>query len=282
MESMQLIKNRIHGIGGTRQITQSMRLVSTAKVQKARARMSANRPFWEELRQLAMDAARGLRFTRHPYLTERPAKCSAVVMISGDRGLCGGYNINVGRETSALLERVGESQIVTVGTKSRDYCNRRHRDKVAHSVTGISETPFFDDIREIASLLLGWYDSGEVDRIYVVYTQFKTMLSQTPKAELLLPIAVDESKPKAVAVRCEPEDESFLQRVVPFYVTSFLYGAILESSACEQSARIASMDSAAKNADEMIRSLTLRYNQARQGAITQEIIEIVGGANAVQ
>lgn len=284
MESLQLIKNRIQGIGSTRQITQSMRLVSTSKVQRARTRMTENRPFLEEARQLVQIAGKSLGGSRHRYLADPPTEANraAVMVISGDRGLCGGYNMNVVREATALIKTIGDARIVTVGVKARDYLRRRYRDKVAHSFIGISENPFPDDAREIAAILLDWFHSGEVDKVYVVYTRFESMLAQTPLVEQLLPLAIPEPEaPSPSLTRCEPDGEAFLAQAVPFYLSAFLYGAILESSACEQSARIISMDSAVKNADEMIESLTLLYNQARQGAITQELIEIVGGANAV-
>lgn len=282
MESIQLVKTRIKSIKNTRQITQSMRLVSTSKVQKARARMLANSTFLEEGRRLVRIAQSGLDNSLHPFLQQRPETQSAVIVISSDRGLCGGYSSNVGKEAMLLVDESGPARIITVGAKARDYCRRRRELNIAHSFTGVSENPFFEDAREIADLALGWYASGEVGQIYMVYTEFKSMLHQTPRRVKLLPLEPLPADFPKERVQCEPDADTFLATVVPFYLYVQLYGAMLESSVCEQSARIASMDAAVKNSDEMIESLTLQYNQARQGTITQELIEIVSGASAVQ
>lgn len=283
MESIQAIKNRIDSIGSTRQITQSMRLVSSAKVQKVRNRMASNRPFLESVLTLADVAVEGLAGTTHPYSTPRPVQKSAVIIISGDRGLCGGYNVNAGREAIKLLRSIGDAQLITVGVKAWDLFRRRRKTPIMKSFNGVSENPFYDDAREIAATVLDWYNKGEVDQVYVVYTRFQSMLVQIPTAKKLLPLEPPAEAPSGVRsiVRCEPGGEDFIDQVVPFYLSSFLFGAMLESSACEQSARITSMDAAVKSSNEMIDSLTLLYNQARQTAITQEIIEIVGGAGAV-
>jgi len=283
LESIQLIKNRIKSIEGTRQITRSMRLVSTAKVQKARSRMLANRPFMEEVQRLADIAGQCMDGLPHPFLEGREVRCSAVVVIGGDRGLCGGYNINVARHALSLIESLGKVQLIAVGAKSREFFRRRLKAEATllTSFTAMSEIPSFADVVELADLLLGLYKNGEVDEIHICYTQFETMLLQTPKTIRLLPLDLHKGEKANEITRFEPAGEEFLTQAVSFYVTSALYGALLESAACEQSARITSMDGAAKAADEMIAHLTLRYNQARQGAITQELTEIVSGANAV-
>lgn len=285
MESLETIKNRIQSITSTRQITQSMRLVSTSKVQKARTRMEANRPFLLETERLAIIAAENFSETRHPYLRRRESNRAAVIVISGDRGLCGGYNMGANRHAAALIKSLGgEARIVTIGIKARDFCRRRYRQSLERSFTGISENPFLDDVKEIAALVQGWYDAGDIDNIYVVYTKFESMLAHTPAHKLLLPLDAETARndpgPKG-PVHCEPGDGVFLEQAVSLYITACLFGAILESSCCEHAARLTSMDSAVKNADDMIEDLTLQYNQARQGAITQELIEIVGGADAV-
>lgn len=277
MESISSIKTRIQGIETTRQITQSMWLVATAKVQKARARMEANRQFLEETEHLLRAAAAEPDVRQHRYLT--PAAGEPVVVVVGaDRGLCGGYNIGVCKEASALLKTLENPRLVTVGSKVYDFFRRRNRRSIAQSFTGISENPFPDDARELASLLLDWFHQGQAGEIHLVHTRFESMLVQTPISRRLLPL----EPAGADSLYLEPSAESLLESAVPFYLSAALYGAILEAAACEQSARITSMDSAVKNADEMIDELTLRYNRARQDAITGEIIEIVGGAGAVQ
>lgn len=279
MESIQLIKNRISSIASTKQITQSMRLVSTAKVKKARNRMDANAPFLAQAKRLMHIAQQGMGGMSHPYLTPRTVQRSAVIFISSDRGLCGGYTINVGKEAVALATELEQVRLITVGTKAFDYCRRRRKDDIARTFQGISENPFVADAADIAQVALDWFHSGEVDQIYLVSTHFENMLVQEPQRVRLLPLpAVEEDSP---FLECEPGEAAYLEKVVPFYLTACIYGAMLESSVCEQSARITSMDSAVKNSSEMIDNLTLRYNQARQGAITQELIEIVSGAGAV-
>jgi len=278
MDSLILIKNRINSIVSTRQITQSMRTVATVKVQRAREKMLANRPFLGQARQLVQAAGAALPYGEHPLLAPRGGNRAAVVVVSGDRGLCGGYNLNTGKALSALAKSLGELKIVTVGSKAADYCAQRFRGKVAYSYTGISESPFYDDAEAIAAILMEWYSNGEVDQVYVIYTQFITMLSQKTRTEKLLPVALDP--PEGAKTRFEIPPYEIFTHAVPFYITAFIYGAILESAACEHSARIATMDSAVKNAGDMIDSLTLLYHQARQGEITREIIEIVSGADA--
>ena len=280
METLQEIKNRIQSIESTRQITRSMRLVATSKVQRVRARMTENRPFFHETETMLLAVRQLLAGENHRYFAKRTEQKTAVVVICGDRGLCGGYNVNAIKELSTLMRKRRDAQIITVGQKARDYCRRRFPDNVAHSFASISENPFFQDAREIAQLLLSWFDSGAADEIFVVYTRFETMLSHIPTTRQILPLPGDEQT--AAIVQCEPAGADFLEQAVPHYLTALLYNAILESATCEQSARISSMDAAARNADDMIESLTLRYNQIRQDAITQELVEIVGGANAVR
>lgn len=284
MESLELIKARIQSIANTRQITQSMRLVSTSRVHKARSRMEANRPFLLDAERLACLAAENTSDTRHPYLRRHDGGRAAVIVISGDRGLCGGYNINVNRRAAALIKSLGgDVKIITVGMKSRDFCRRRYKKMLVHSFTGISESPSFDDAAGIAAIVQGWYDSGEVGCVYMVYTKFESMLVQTPVEKRMLPLDTGNTAESGAGkqARCEPCGGSFLAGAVTFYLSACLFGAILEASSCEQSARVTNMDAAVKSADEMIDGLTLMYNQARQSAITQEIIEIVGGADAV-
>lgn len=282
MESLQAIKNRIQSIQSTRQITQSMRLVSTSKVQKARAHMEANRPFLRESSTLIEMIADSINSSANRYLRQAGSKRAAVIVVGGDRGLCGGYNTGVNKETSRLIGELGKVRLITIGGKPRDYFRRRSP-KPEQTFIGISENPFFDDAVEVVELALKWYDDGEVDQIHIVYTKFESMLKHDSYSKQLLPLElpVKENRGPRSLVYCEPAGETILRHAIGFYLSAYLFGAILESSCCEQSSRIASMDSAVKNADEMVEMLTLRYNQARQSAITQEITEIVGGASSV-
>ena len=278
MDSLIFIKNRINSIHSTRQITQSMRTVSTVKVQRARERMLQGRPCLEQARRLVQAAGAALPYGEHPLLAPREGSRAAALVVSGDRGLCGGYNLNVCKALSALAKSHKELKIITVGSKAADYCAQRFRGEVARNYTGISENPFYEDAEAIAAALMDWYKTGEADQVYVIYTQFKTMLSQRTTTAKLLPLEIEPAE--GAKTRFEIPPKEIFAHAVPFYVTAFIYGAILESAACEHSARIATMDSAVKNAGEMIDALTLLYHQARQGEITREIIEIVSGADA--
>jgi len=279
MDNLFTIKNRIANIKATQKIIQSMRLMSSVKAQKVRVKMTNNRFYWNEAVKLVNTARNGI-FGRHPYIGGRGVKSPAVIVINGDRGLCGGYNINAGKALTAFLDEWGGARIVTVGTKARDYCRRRHGELTEHSFTGISENPFYDDAERIASIVLDWYDKKEIDQIHIIYTEFRNMLSQTVRTVRLLPFEAAEYAADG-RLKCEIPNRVFFESTVPFYMAAYIYGAVVESSVCEQSARIASMDSAVRNADDMVEALTLRYNQERQSAITQELIEIVNGGEAV-
>jgi len=248
-------------------------------VQRARENMLANRPFLEQARCLVQAAGAALPYGEHPLLTPREGNRAAVLVISGDRGLCGGYNLNVCKALSALAKKHGDLKIIAVGSKAADFCAQRFQGQVVRSYTGISESPFYEDAEAIAAALMGWYESGEACRVYVIYTQFRSMLSQQAVTKTLLPIEIEPGQ--ASKIRFEIPPKEAFSHAVPFYVTAFVYGAILESAACEHSARIATMDAAVRNAGGMIDSLTLLYHQARQGEITREIIEIVSGADAI-
>ncbi|MDR3122114.1 MAG: F0F1 ATP synthase subunit gamma, partial [Clostridiales bacterium] len=209
MESIQQVKNRIGSIAGTRQITQSMRLVSTAKLQRVRDRMAGNREFYAEAGRIVRAAAaepdaRGHRFVR---LREAPraAGLSCLLVVGGDRGLCGGYTTNVCRDAQALIRELGAVRLVTVGQKVREFFLRRRRQEgVARSFMGISETPFFEDAEEIAACVLDWFERGEIDAVYLVYTHFENMLSLRPERKLLLPLGAADAE--TLANQTEPQE----------------------------------------------------------------------------
>jgi F-type H+-transporting ATPase subunit gamma len=280
MESRQTIKNRIKSIEGTRQITRSMRLVSMAKMQRAREHMKGNLPFLDESRRLAAIAKKCLNGERHPYINGRPVRNTMMVVISGDRGLCGGYNAGVIRTALRHLESLDHpAKVITIGSKVSDAFRRRQAVRPIHSFKGLTDSPIYAEVAEIAEIVRGLFDEGEVDEVMLCFTHFTSMLLQNPQIIRLLPIEEDELS--GVAESYEPGGIQMLGSIVSFYLASRLYGAILESSVSEQSARILSMDGAVRTAGEMIMDLTLRYNQARQSVITQELTEIVSGADAI-
>lgn len=282
MASMRDIKRRIKSVNSTQQITRAMYLVASSKLTRARNRLNDTRPFFNETRKAIADIVSGSKGISHPFLEEREVKSTAVIVIAGDRGLCGGYNANVNK---TALERVNSSKdakMITVGTKSREFFRLRGK-TIVDSVTGISEKPRYEDALKIADKALQLFTSGEVDEVYLTYTRFISTLSSEPKLIKVLPVDVDEfkneteSQSHALTIY-EPNEESVLDYVIPKYVNTVIFGALVESAVCELGARMTAMDSATENAIEMIDDLNLLYNRARQGAITQEITEIVGGS----
>jgi F-type H+-transporting ATPase subunit gamma len=208
-----------------------------------------------------------------------------VIVITGDRGLCGGYNVNVCKTAVGVTEKCDNVAFVTIGSKGKDYLKHR-KQEIMLSYKGISEKPQYDDAKQIGSALLEMYDKGEIDEVYLAYTEFISTISNEPKLIKLLPMDATEFMNEPVESNTltiyEPDEEEVLGYIVPKYVNTVLYGAMVESAVCELGSRMTAMDSATENASEMIDSLNLLYNRVRQGAITQEITEIVGGSNALE
>ena len=286
MASMRDIKRRIKSVGSTQQITKAMNLVASSKLARAKTRFSETKPFFRYTRRAIAQIVSGSSGASHPYLQSREVKNVCVLVITGDRGLCGGYNTNV---CKAALNAAPDADVtfVTIGGKGRDYLKHRNQ-SIAESYRGISEKPNYDDARLIGEKVLKMYDEGKVDEIYLAYTEFISTISNEPKVIKLMPLNADEftdiktdDKDLTLTIY-EPGEEEVLDYIIPKYVNTILYGAMVESAACELSSRMTAMDSATENASEMIDDLNLLYNRVRQGAITQEITEIVGGSNALQ
>lgn len=281
MGQMQNIRSHIKSIESTQQITQSMRLVSSSKVHTARRHMESSQPFFQHMIKNVQSLVSGFPGSQHRYLQPREVKTSGIIAIASDRGLCGGYNVSIVRETRELIESLpADYKLITVGTQLWDRF-RRQDILIEQGFHGISEKPYFEDAKEIAEIALAMYDLGEIDEIYLVHTQFVTMISQQTAVAKVLPIPMEQTD-SLEDVYCEPSVGAVLDSIIPMYVSAYLYGAMAESSVCEQSARIVSMDAATRNSQEMIEQLTLEYNKARQAAITQELTEIVSGANALE
>lgn len=287
MASMRDIKRRIKSVSSTQQITKAMNLVASSKLARAKNRYMDTRPFFRYTRRAIGNIMRGNTGTVHPYLTQREVKNTCVIVITGDRGLCGGYNTNV---CKAAVNTVAgkQSVFVTIGGKGRDYLNHRSQN-IAKSYRGISEKPQYEDAKLIGERILKMYDAGEIDEVYLAYTEFISTISNEPKVIKLLPLNADEFEQAAreeekdlTLTIYEPSEDEVLDYIIPKYLNTVLYGAMVESAACELSSRMTAMDSATENASEMIDDLNLLYNRVRQGAITQEITEIVGGSNALE
>lgn len=275
---MREIKRRIKSVGSTRQITKAMNLVASSKLNKSKERFMQIRPFFDMSRSVIADIAGGATNLSHPYVTEREVKHATIVVLAGDRGLCGGYNVSVCQEALRLSQ--GECDFVTIGSKAADFFKSRGK-TISRAIRGISENPAYEDARVIGEEMLAKFAKGETDEVYLAYTKYNSTISYESTCIRLLPFDLDEFKEEggnAGMTLYEPSPENVLDYVLPKYINTVIYGAMAESALCEQSARMTAMDSATENADDMLDTLNTKYNRARQGAITQEITEIIGGA----
>lgn len=283
-QSTKEIKSRIKGIGSTKKITKAMELVSSSKLKRARRSLEASRPYYNTVLANIQDILNFERNLNHPLLANREIKNSLYIVVSADRGLAGGYNSNVIRLVEKTIkENNRDSKLITIGTKARDYFQRRDYD-ITETYTGISEEPSFYHARMIGERALELYRDKEVDEINIVYTGFVSTLTQEPRILRLLPSEEVKAKSgnKRVVVEFEPSPEEVLSYLIPKYIQSSIYGALIEASASEQAARRMAMDAATENAEEIIEELEVSFNRARQAAITMEISEIVSGADALK
>lgn len=258
-----------------------MYLVASSKLNKAKNRLSDTRPFFNEVRQVITNIINGSSGISHPFLETREGKSRLVITVTGDRGLCGGYNTNVIKKALSVINDPKNDKIIAVGSKGKDFFKSKFN--VINSFTNISENPTYEDALNIGNLALNLFTSGEVDEVYLAYTEFVSTLVSEPKLIKLFPLDVNDfknvEKPSSNASTIyEPNEEDVLEYIIPKYINTVLFGAFVESAVCELGARMTAMDSATENAQEMIDSLNLIYNRARQSAITQEITEIVSGS----
>ena len=271
------IKNRIRSMESTKQITKAMEMVAASKLRHAQAQVTASRPYFEILYATIQDIVAHNSDFSSPYLMPRAGNKTLYVVIAGDRGLAGGYNSNILKLVVADAAEK-EATVLPIGKKAIDFFRSRQLPMLSENHPIAAEVSI-GDCFSIARLLCKAYLSGEFDAVYVAYTNFVSVLSQTPAVLKLLPLAAGNTDNQApVDIIYEPDATEVFQRIVPEYVGGALYGALCESRASEQAARRTAMDSATKNAEDMIADLSLKFNQARQAAITQEITEIVAGS----
>lgn len=283
-QSTKEIKRRIRGVSSTKQITKAMELVSSSKLKRARKSLEQSRPYYNTVLANIQDILNFEKNLKHPLLDNREIKTSLYIIVSADRGLAGGYNSSVIRLLEDTINESGrDAKLITIGTKARDYFKRRDYD-ISEIFTGISEQPDFYHAKRIGEKALELYKNKEVDEINIVFTRFVSTISQEPKILRLLPSeeVEKESGNKRVVVEFEPSTEEVLSYLIPKYIQSSIYGALIESSASEQAARRLAMDAATENAEEIIEELEISFNRARQAAITMEISEIVSGADALK
>ena len=277
--SMKDIKLRIKSVESTMQITKAMELVASSKLRKAKERQERCRPYFTGLHQTLENIEKATSDFSSPYQQQRDIKKRCVIVIAGDRGLAGGYNSNVFKAAASLIENQ-DVCVLPIGKRTVEFFARNQVEILTTEFAEAADVSVADCFT-ISNLITKGYLDGQFDAVSIVYTQFVSMLTQTPVCDNLLPLKKTDSAAKSGVhslVLYEPSPSAVYDAIVPNYIAGMIYGAMCESVASELGARRTAMDAASKNASEMIDDLSLRYNRARQGAITQEITEIVAGA----
>jgi F-type H+-transporting ATPase subunit gamma len=286
MAGAKEIRSKIASIKSTQKITSAMEKVSVSKMRKAQMRMAAGRPYSQRIRQVIGHLANATTEYRHPFMVERPVKRVGYIVVSTDRGLCGGLNMNLFKalvkDMSANREQEIEIDLCVIGTKGAGFF-RHYGGNVVAAISHIGEEPAINDLIGLVKVMVDAYLGGRIDRLYMVSNKFINTMVQKPAVEQLIPLVADEDQTLKHHwdYLYEPDAKQLLDGLLVRYLESQIYQGVVENSACEQAARMIAMKSATDNAGELISSLQLIYNKARQAAITQEISEIVGGAAAV-
>lgn len=281
------IRTQIKSIQNTQKITKAMEMVAASKMRRAQERMYRARPYAQKMRNVIAHVSQANLEYKHSFTLERPVKRVGFIIISSDRGLCGGLNINLFRDVvNALTEwqsRSAEIDLTTIGSKGFQFFNRVGANIVSE-VTRLGDTPHLDDLIGPVKVMLDAYTDNRIDRLYLVHNHFNSTMSQTPQLEQLLPIHAvqpDETLSHHWDYLYEPDAKDVVDALMTRYIESLVYQGVVENIACEMAARMVAMKSASDNAGDLIDELQLVYNKARQASITQEISEIVGGAAAV-
>ncbi|WP_126428847.1 ATP synthase F1 subunit gamma [Brevibacillus marinus] len=278
------IRRRIKSVKNTRQITKAMKMVAASKLRRAQESATASKPYAQKMQEVIASIASGTTSVNHPMLQSRPVKKTGYIVITSDRGLAGGYNANIIRKVTQTLKEKHQSPdeyaIFVIGRKGRDFFKKRNYPLLGE-IVGMRENATFADVKPIAAAAVKMYADEQIDELYICYNEFHSAISQTPVLKRLLPLQQLESAPERnLNYEYEPSAEEVLSVLLPRYAETLVYSALLEARASEYGARMTAMGNATDNATEMIAKYTLFYNRARQAAITQEISEIVAGANA--
>ncbi|RBW68726.1 F0F1 ATP synthase subunit gamma [Bacillus taeanensis] len=286
MASLRDIKTRITSTKKTKQITKAMEMVSAAKLNRAEQNAKTFTVYMDKIQEVVASVALGSKDATHPMLESRPVKKTGYLVITSDRGLAGAYNSNVLRNVYNTINERHKSKdeytIIVFGKVGLKFFEKRGM-PVVDSITGVSDQPEFADIKEIAAKAVGMFSDGTFDELYMYYNHYVSAIQQTLTEKKVLPLTdLAANQSSLSSYEYEPSEEAILEVLLPQYAESLIYGALLDGKASEHGARMSAMKSATDNADELIRSLTLSYNRARQAAITQEITEIVGGAAALE
>lgn len=285
MASMRDIKRRRDSIQSTGQITKAMKLVSTVKLQKAKGKAENTKPYFDLMYETVCSMLAKSGNISHRYLKAGASDKKAVVVITANRGLAGGYNTNITKLiTNGPIPRE-DAVIYAIGRKGREILERKGYEIRADYSEVINE-PLYTDAKEICDAVLEAFAAGEIGEIYLAYTAFKNTVVHEPQLIKLLPVdpaaAKDRAEEDETPMNYEPEEDEALNMIIPKYVCSLIYGALIEAVASENGARMQAMDSATSNAEDMISDLSLKFNRARQASITQELTEIISGANAIE
>ena len=284
MASMRDIKRRKGSVQSTQQITKAMKLVSTVKLQKAKQKAEQTTNYFDAMYNTVQNMLVKAKNINHPYLQPSNSPKKLVIMITSNKGLAGGYNSNIIKLITQGDFNKEDVMVYAVGRKGKEAMSR-YGYEIYKDGCEIIDGPTYEDARALAKDALELFAKGEVGELYLAYTHFKNTVSHIPTLVKLLPVQADENREAAeessIPMNFEPKEEEALQLIIPTYITSLIYGGMMESVASENGARMQAMDSATSNAEEIIDKLTLQYNRARQGAITQELTEIIAGAQAI-
>ncbi|MDD6656202.1 MAG: ATP synthase F1 subunit gamma [Lachnospiraceae bacterium] len=283
MASMRSIKRRKGSIQSTQQITKAMKLVSTVKLQRAKGRAEKSKSYFECMYATVKSVLAKSGNIEHPYLKSGSSSKKAVIVITSNRGLAGGYNSNVIKLITKGDFNKEDVVVYAIGSKGRDYLSR-HGYQIGGDYSDVIEEPIYADAMRISDDLLKAFAEGEIGEIYLAYTAFKNTVSHIPTLLKLLPVdtdGIEDVDDDKALMNFEQDEEEALNMLIPKYITSLIYGGMVEAVASENGARMQAMDSATSNAEEMIEKLSLQYNRARQGSITQELTEIIAGAEAI-
>lgn len=285
MGSLREIKNRIDSTGKTKQITTAMELVSASKMNKAEQNTRGYYPYSKKIKEVVSHIAQSIEDVSHPMLNVREVKKTGYLVVTSDRGLAGAYNGNILRKLHQTINErhasTDEYTIIAIGRVGFEYCNKREL-PVSQSVLGVADHPLFADVKELAFETVQMFVDEEIDELNIFHNHYESPLTQTVTETKLLPITDFGDGDTIDEYEYEPNQAAILDTLLPQYAESLIYGALLDGKASEHAARMTAMRSATDNAEDIIGDLTLSYNRARQGAITQEITEIIGGVAALE
>ncbi len=288
MAGAKEIRTKISSINKTRKITRAMEMVAASKMRKTQERMRASKPYATKIYDVVKHVARANSEYRHPFMSEREIKRIGIIVVTSDRGLCGGLNANLLRETIRTIrgwkEQGKEVDIAVVGRKGQAFF-KRVGGHVLGSIEHLGDTPGLNDLIGIVKVMIDAYYSGTLDAVHIVYNEFVNTMTQTPTVKQLLPLPKSEEDSKTMGHHWdyiyEPDAKELLDEILERYIELQVYQGVVENIACEQAAKMIAMKNATENAGDLIKEFQLAYNKARQAAITQELAEIVGGAAAL-